>query len=801
MKLLYLCEDGPLDPERPASGNQIRAARLARSLEAAGVEVKHAWRNGPDGFQRAGDIERLIRQQAPDVILLGYWKLLEWLQEPPAVPVVVDCYAPRPLEQLLADPATADLYLQRYLAALRGADLILVGNARQRRLLAAWLLSDGVDVRAGGPVIELVHALTPVAARVRAPARPLVAVSGGQSWAWREASAWLKQLAGAELAGRVELHCFGAAEDAVRMVDQVGDQAVDQSNNWPSGLPGVRHPLLSWTAWQDFLLEQADLGLELSEHNLEREHCQPFRVLDYLAAGLPLLVNPWLPLAPEIERYDAGWVVETPAEALRILSELAERPEQLARKSSGALRLARERFAPDAAVAPLLHWLQAPHKRARIEDRPAGTPAPGTLAAPKPSLGGQLARALLRPFARRVEGRGVVVVTRHDLFPTDHGAAVKIVETARALSRLGRPVAVVTAERGRWWELVDGRFEARRLPAWLRWTAPPRALAHLLHQARGLPASNAFLYWPLNDPWYGLRAAWAGRHIGAGTVLAEFPGYAQAARLARVLNGSHAVMAEHNVEYERLAEQLPDLSASQYRKLKQIELHLAGCMDAVVCVSDADRRRLIADGLDPASVSLIPHGVDLAGMTPGPEAAGPEHFGLDPKRPILVFHGTFSYPPNRQALSILAEELLPRLAAAGQHCQLLAIGSRPPAAVDHPDIVLTGSLPSLAGALGLATVAVVPLISGGGTRMKILDYFAAGVPVVSTAKGCEGLPLSDGVELLIRDDWDGFAASVLELIESAQQRRELAARARAMVERLDWLEIGKRYDALLNRLG
>ena len=778
MNILYLQEDGPLVGDQAASGNQIRAARLSQALSAGGHRIEAAARLQPGGFSRAGDIEALIDRHRPQVLLCGYWKQLEWLERQPDIPVVVDCYAPRPLEQLMADPATADLFLRRYLKALERADLMLVGNDRQRRLLSGWLLGLGVGFEHGGPVLELPYAPETRERPPRSGTGALIAVGGGQAWPWRDARRWLAALDDPRLKGRVELHVFGESESAPNIAHS--------------------HPLLGWQAWQDFLLHNADVSLELSDYNLEREHAQPFRVLDCLAAGVPVLVNPWLPLARDIQVYGAGWIIEHPAQAAEVLAALAEQPAAVAAASKNARRLMRERFGPAASAAPLLRWLEQPQQRPRETKLKTG---PTASSAPSPSLGGQLARAVLKPFCRQVEGDGVVVITRSDLFPADHGAAVKIVETARALSRLGRPVGIVTAERDRWWSVKDGEIESHSLPAWLRWSAPPRALSHLLHLARGLPASNAFLYWPLNDPWYGLRAAWVGRHIGAGLMLAEFPAYAQSARLARVLNCGHAVLAEHNVEYERLAEQLPDLSPRQHEKLKAVELKLAGCMDAVVCVSDSDRRHLIADGLDPAKVSLIPHGVDLAGMRAGAGSSKPEDFGLDPDRPILVFHGTFSYPPNRQALSLLAEELLPRLGARGQPCQLLAIGSHPPAAIDHPDIRLTGSLPSLTAALSLADVAVVPLISGGGTRMKILDYFAAGVPVVSTAKGCEGLPLTDGQELLIRDDWDAFADSVGDLIEHAGKRAALAERATAFVEQLDWLEIARRYDRLFRRLG
>ena len=181
-------------------------------------------------------------------------------------------------------------------------------------------------------------------------------------------------------------------------------------------------------------------------------------------------------------------------------------------------------------------------------------------------------------------------------------------------------------------------------------------------------------------------------------------------------------------------------------------------------------------------------------------ASGAAAFDLDPSKPVLVYHGTYSYPPNRQALDILAHEILPGLEARGRPCQLLAIGSRPPALPGRPDIALPGSLESLTGALKTADLAVVPLVAGGGTRMKILDYFAAGVPVIATAKGCEGLPVEDGNQLMVRDDWQGMIDAIIELLDGPDTAQRLAANARAHAESLDWAEIGKRYDELFRDL-
>ena len=149
---------------------------------------------------------------------------------------------------------------------------------------------------------------------------------------------------------------------------------------------------------------------------------------------------------------------------------------------------------------------------------------------------------------------------------------------------------------------------------------------------------------------------------------------------------------------------------------------------------------------------------------------------------------------------ILIEELLPRLARLGCRVQLLGIGREPPPLVEHPDVYLPGSVDELAGPLKACDLAVVPLTSGGGTRMKILDYFAAGLPVISTTKGCEGLPVSDGEQLLIRDDWDAFAQAVADLLENDDQRRALGEAGHELARSLSWQEIAARYDRLFRKL-
>lgn len=784
MRIALLSLEAPLDRQAPCTGNQVRADHLKRGLAHHGYEVTQLWRaesQAPDTFSSPAGLADQLAQKSPDIVLAGYWELVEWLPQPLDIPVIVDCVAPRPLEFHYEQPRQTREYIERFIRVLGLADRVLCGNRRQRRLMLGWLLQAGTDLRRETPVMELPLSCDPenIDLDRTTPDRWLL-VSGGRHWPWRQSERWLAALG--EEAGRLPASVLCM---------------VPPDSPLPPGV--TRSPLMTYDGWRDFLRTQAHVGLELADFNVEREFSQSFRAMACLEAGLPLMLNDYLELGAHIERFRAGWRVSTPDQAADTLRTLIESPRHWREASTGARKLSAA-FDFRTTVKPLAEWLENPVGPSRfktVSAAPAATPKPARgrwKLLPRMLIGG-----LMQPFRKSARGRGVVV-TRADLFPTDHGAAVKIVETARALAGRGRPVAIVTADRNRYWSFNDGEIEQRRLPAWLRWLAPSNALVHSLYLLRGWPASNAFLYWALWDPFYALRAVWVGRKLGASIYLAEFPGYARACLWAKYLNGGQAVMVEHNVEYLRIRQQDPELTDRQFEKLKRWELSLARACDAVVCVSQEDHRRLVADGADARHLLVIPHGVDASAPANAEPANIRDDFELDPELPVLVYHGTYSYPPNAEAMRVMADEILPRLDRAGYPVQVLAIGSAPVPGLAHERIHFPGSLEQLGPALRAAQLAAVPLIEGGGTRMKILDYFAAGVPVVSTAKGCEGIPVSDGVELLIRDDWDGFAAAIIELLEDDARREAIRRSAEKFVERLDWSAIGKRYDELFRLL-
>jgi glycosyltransferase involved in cell wall biosynthesis len=213
----------------------------------------------------------------------------------------------------------------------------------------------------------------------------------------------------------------------------------------------------------------------------------------------------------------------------------------------------------------------------------------------------------------------------------------------------------------------------------------------------------------------------------------------------------------------------------------------------VVCVSDNDRAHLLHDGVKADLMHTIPHGYDPEPYTLPAIATLRADFDLPADAVLIAFHGTFSYPPNMDAINVFAELLLPRLNRTRRSFHVIAIGPNPPAQSPHPNIHFTGSVDAVGPWLKACDLAVIPLREGGGTRMKIIDCFAAGLPVISTSKGIEGIPVVNGREAFISDNWLSITNEIMELAGSAEKRQRLSAAALEFAAGLDWFSIAGRY--------
>jgi sugar transferase (PEP-CTERM/EpsH1 system associated) len=252
------------------------------------------------------------------------------------------------------------------------------------------------------------------------------------------------------------------------------------------------------------------------------------------------------------------------------------------------------------------------------------------------------------------------------------------------------------------------------------------------------------------------------------------------------------VLFTHNVESEiwrRHAETATGvrrlLLASQWRRMLRFERDAVARADLVLAVSDADRRTL-RDLYGPLRqpVHVVPTGVDTAYFAPRQVDVQPRH---------LVFTGSMDWLPNEDAMVFFAREVLPRIRVTEPETTLSIVGRHPTQSVmrlSGQGIEVTGAVDDVRPHVAQAAVYVVPLRIGGGTRLKIFEAMAMGKAIVSTTVGAEGLPVSGGLHLLLADDPDGFARSVVRLLQNRTERARLGDAARHLVlDEYDWAAV------------
>lgn len=240
-------------------------------------------------------------------------------------------------------------------------------------------------------------------------------------------------------------------------------------------------------------------------------------------------------------------------------------------------------------------------------------------------------------------------------------------------------------------------------------------------------------------------------------------------------------------------------SLIQWQKLRRYERQICQRAHAVLAVSAIDQQALerLAPG---AKITVIANGIDAA-----QPALPPATSHQPPGAPTLLFTGKMDYRPNIDAVLWFADEVLPLILQQAPTVRFQIVGMNPHARLDRlrqqPAIELTGAVASIVPYMQAATIYVVPLRVGGGTRFKVLDAMAHGKALVSTTLGVEGLGVHNEVELLLADTPASFAAAVLRLLTDAQSGaplgRQLGANASHFVKQeYSWEQIIPRLEAI-----
>jgi sugar transferase (PEP-CTERM/EpsH1 system associated) len=260
----------------------------------------------------------------------------------------------------------------------------------------------------------------------------------------------------------------------------------------------------------------------------------------------------------------------------------------------------------------------------------------------------------------------------------------------------------------------------------------------------------------------------------------------------------------HNIESElmlRYSSHAPDPARKLYarltaRKLSKLEQHMLNQFDAHLAVSHRDRSRLTEMNRS-ARIFVIENGVDVSRFSDEElERARAKWLGAPAARNRLLLVGSMDYHANIDGAIYFARSIWPEVRRAWPKLIFTIVGRNPTAEVTAlgrmiPGVEVTGTVEDVRPYYREALAAVVPLRIGGGSRLKILEAMAAGVPVISTRLGAEGLEIKSGEHFLLADSQADMCRAIAALSQDAQLRRRLAVAGRQLVRaRYDWSALG-----------
>jgi glycosyltransferase involved in cell wall biosynthesis len=251
--------------------------------------------------------------------------------------------------------------------------------------------------------------------------------------------------------------------------------------------------------------------------------------------------------------------------------------------------------------------------------------------------------------------------------------------------------------------------------------------------------------------------------------------------------------------YEALARNASQLGRTlltvEARRFRRFDHNEIGAYDLLATLSNADR--VGVQQLSDVRCEVVPVGVDTKALTLGEPDA-------NPAEPVLLFAGHLRWAPNREGLLWLLREVWPKVRDRSAVARLVIVGSDPPTeALSLADarVEFTGYVDDIRPYFERASVILVPILSGSGVRLKLIDGLATGRPVIATPLGAVGFDVLNGEHLLIADSAHAFADAASRLLCDGELRARIGAAGRRLAqERYDWDVIGDRFAVMLESL-
>jgi O-antigen biosynthesis protein len=218
------------------------------------------------------------------------------------------------------------------------------------------------------------------------------------------------------------------------------------------------------------------------------------------------------------------------------------------------------------------------------------------------------------------------------------------------------------------------------------------------------------------------------------------------------------------------------LARLRAERTKKRELQVYKGADLILTVTENDRAEILRE-LPDARVAVVPLIHELQDTVPGFH---------ERRRNSLLFVGGFAHPPNADAVLFFCREVLPLVKRVLPDVRVTIVGDNPPKVItelERDDVVIAGWVPELSSLLNSHCVSIAPLRFGAGMKGKIAEALAAGLPVVTTSIGAEGMELENGETAMIADSPEAFADAVVRLCSDPHLHQKLSESGRLHARR------------------
>ena len=267
-------------------------------------------------------------------------------------------------------------------------------------------------------------------------------------------------------------------------------------------------------------------------------------------------------------------------------------------------------------------------------------------------------------------------------------------------------------------------------------------------------------------------------------IIIDFPWFGIYGFLIQKIYKIPYIIHEHNIEYVRFKR----FKKWWWRMLKQYEKFVYKYAYKILCISPVDKEILINElNVDSKKILDCPYGIDTEIFKPNAtkKAIIRKELGLQ-EEPFVLFFGTLDYFPNIEAIKIIKEEILPRVKKKIPNVKFVIVGKNPPKNIRSGNIIFTGIVFQIEDYINACDFVIIPLLSGGGIRTRIIESIACGKAVISTSLGAEGIDKSIcGDRLIIADDWNKFSEEIISLAKNPRKDRI----PEKFVERYSWENI------------